>query len=133
MLKDRLWRGEVDAILDALRTESARVGAPGPKEPESSPKVVLRRNQGYFTDNRDGMDYPRFRAEGWPIGSGVAEGAVKQFGIRLRGTEKYWNGFGSGLGADEMLALCALHRSEDDRWSAYWKRRALPYLKTSKP
>ena len=72
------------------------------------------------------MDYPRFRAEGWPIGSGVAEGAVKQFGMRLKGSEKFWNGFGCGLGAEEMLALCALHRSEDGRWHEYWRRRAQP-------
>jgi hypothetical protein len=129
-LKNRLWQGDVDAILVALQAESARVGAPVPKESESSPRVVLHRNRGYFADNRDGMNYPRFRAEGWPIGSGVAEGAVKQFGIRLKGTEKFWNGFRFGMGAEEMLALCALHRSEDGRWRAYWDRRARPYVKS---
>ncbi len=127
--KDHLWRGEVDAILEALRKESARVGSPSPKEPENSPRVVLHRNQGYFVDNRNGLDYPRFRAEGWPIASGVAEGSVKQFALRLKGTEKFWNGFGFGMGAEEMLALCALHRSEDGRWRAYWDRRSDPYLK----
>jgi len=125
-MKTKLWIGELDAVIRGIEKESSRVGKPQTREHESSPRVILHRNIGYFSDNRDGMDYPRFRAEGWPIGSGVAEGAVKQFGLRLKGSEKFWNGFGLGLGAEEMLALCALHRSEDGRWKAYWNRRARP-------
>ena len=125
-VKKKLWMGDMDAVISAIEKESARAGKPQPKEHEGSPRVILHRNIGYFSDNRDGMDYPRFRAEGWPIGSGVAEGAVKQFGMRLKGSEKFWNGFGCGLGAEEMLALCALHRSEDGRWEEYWRRRSQP-------
>ncbi len=128
-LKDQLWQGEVAAISHSLEKESMRLGKPAPKEPENSPKVVLHRNCGYFADNRDGMNYPKFRSEGWPIGSGIAESAVKQFGLRLKGTEKFWNGFGFGMGAEEMLALCAQYLSEDDRWEAHWKRRSSPYTK----
>lgn len=131
-LKERLWQGDIDAILRALERESARVGKPAPKEADESPRVVLHRNLGYFTENRKGMDYPRFRAAGWPIGSGIAEGAVKQFGMRMKGTEKFWNGLGFGNGAEEMLALCALHRSEDGRWRAHWDRRARPYTREPK-
>lgn len=128
-LKHHLWRGEVDAILEALRKESVRVGHPVPKEADNSPRVVLHRNQGYFADNRQGVNYPRFRTQGWPIGSGIAEGAVKQFGMRVKGTEKFWNGFGFGLGVEEILALCALHRSEDNRWRQHWDRRSKPYVR----
>lgn len=131
-LKEKLWQGDVDAILRAIEKEYLRVGKPEPKEADSSPRVVLRRNLGYFAHNREGLDYPRFRAEGWPIGSGIAEGAVKQFGMRLKGSEKFWNGFGFGRGADEMLALCALHRSEDNRWKVYWNQRAQPYTREPK-
>ena len=132
-MKKKLWMGDLDGVIRAIEKESARVGKPQPKEHESSPRVILHRNIGYFRDNRKGMDYPRFRVEGWPIGSGVAEGAVKQFGMRLKGSEKFWNGFGDGMGAEEMLALCALHRSEDGRWKAYWNRRARPPLCEPKP
>ena len=125
-VKKKLWLGNLDGVIASIEKESARAGKPKPKEHEASPRVILHRNIGYFSDNRDGMDYPRFRAEGWPIGSGVAEGAVKQFGMRLKGSEKFWNGFGFGPGAEEMLALCALHRSEDGRWQEYWRRRAQP-------
>lgn len=125
-MKAKLWMGDLDGVIEAIEKESNRVGKPQPKEHESSPRVILHRDIGYFRENRRGMDYPRFRAEGWPLGSGVAEGAVKQFGMRLKGSEKFWNGFGRGLGAEEMLALCALHRSEDGRWQEYWRRRAQP-------
>ncbi len=128
-VKKKLWLGNLDSVIASIEKESVRAGKPQPKEHESSPRVILHRNIGYFSDNRDGMDYPRFRTEGWPIGSGVAEGAVKQFGMRLKGSEKFWNGFGCGLGAEEMLALCALHRSEDGRWEEYWRRRAQPSVR----
>lgn len=125
-VKKKLWRGDLDSVIAAIEKESARMGKPAPKEQVGSPRVILHRDIGYFSDNRKGMDYPHFRAQGWPIGSGVAEGAVKQFGMRLKGSEKFWNGFGFGMGAEEMLALCALHRSEDGRWQDYWRRRSRP-------
>lgn len=128
-VKKKLWMGDLDGVIGAIEKESARIGKPQPNEHEGSPRVILHRNVGYFSDNRKGMDYPRFRTEGWPIGSGVAEGAVKQFGMRLKGSEKFWNGFGCGLGAEEMLALCAIHRSEDGRWQDYWRRRSQPYIR----
>jgi len=63
-------------------------------------------------------------ANGWPIGSGVAEGAVKQFALRLKGSEKFWNV--SHTGAEEMLTLCALYHSGDGRWDRHWRKRAEP-------
>jgi hypothetical protein len=128
-MKTKLWAGDMDAVIRAIEKESVRVGKPEPKEHAGSPRVILHRDIGYFTENRKGCDYPRFRAEGWPIGSGVAEGSVKQFGIRMKGTEKFWNGFGHGMGAEEMLALLALQRSEDGRWEDYWRRRSRPYIR----
>jgi hypothetical protein len=128
-MRTKLWMGDLDGLIKAIEKESVRVGKPQPKEHESSPRVILHRNIGYFSENRDGMDYPSFRAEGWPIGSGVAEGSVNQFGIRLKGIGKFWNGFGCGLGAEEILALCALHFSEDERWQDYWRRRSQPYTR----
>ena len=68
------------------------------------------------------MDYPAYRANGWPIGSGVAEATVKQFGLRVKGSDQFWNVWG----AEEMLALCALQACEDGRWARYWKERSTP-------
>lgn len=121
--RSMLWEGKRDEIIEELKKHSRRLGVPEKSEPDTSPRKVIHQNAySYFPNNREALDYPAFRAKGWPIGSGVAEGAVKQFALRLKGSEKFWNV--SNSGAEEMLALCALYHSEDCRWDRYWKRRA---------
>ncbi|MFH1924777.1 MAG: ISKra4 family transposase [Planctomycetota bacterium] len=121
--KQMLWGGEVETIIEQLQKLSREAGAPEKGDPEGSPRKVLHQNAySFFPNNKDAMDYPLYRSRGWPIGSGVAEGGVKQFAKRLKGSEKFWNL--SNTGAEEMLGLCALHKSEDGRWDRYWSRRA---------
>lgn len=139
--RDLLWEGKLDALIAELEKQSRRLGEPKDGDSDSSPRVVLYRNAfSYFPNNRDAMDYPRYRENGWPIGSGVVEGAVKQFAIRLKGSEKFWNpGVEMGAltleedlprpeetGAEEMLALAALYHCEDGRWQAHWSARGRP-------
>jgi hypothetical protein len=124
--KDMLWDGKRDEIIADLQEQSQHLGPPLKRDPSTSPRVVLHRNaHSYFPNNREAMDYPAFRAKGWPLASGVVEGAVNQFGLRMKGSCKFWNL--SDTGAEEMLALCALYFSEDGRWDRYWRRRAQPY------
>lgn len=124
--RELLWKGKRDEIIRELERLSKKIGFPEKGESDASGRAMLYRNAySYFPNNYDAIDYPRFRSKGWPIGSGVAEGAVKQFALRMKGTEKFWNV--SESGAEEMLALCALYHSEDDRWKCYWKARAKPY------
>lgn len=133
--RQMLWEGDIETLIRDVEALSAQAGLPREGDPEGSPRKVLSQNAtSYFPNNREAMDYPRFRAKGWPIGSGVAEGAVKQFGLRMKGSEKFWNGLekaptdneGGRTGAEEMLALCALYHCEDDRWRNYWKQRGQP-------
>lgn len=136
-----LWDGKRDELIAELEKQSRRLGSPGKDEPEGSARMVLHRDAySYFPNNRDAIDYPSFRAKGWPIGSGVAEGAVKQFGLRMKGSEKFWYpGIELGAatleeaglrpsatGAEEMLALAALYHCEDGRWLAHWNARGQP-------
>lgn len=126
--EDRLWEGQRDKIIRDLQTLSKRVGFPTQEDNDFSARTILYRNAfSYFPNNKEAMNYPLFRSKGWPIGSGVVEGAVKQFGLRLKGSEKFWNV--SNTGAEEMLALCALYYSEDGRWERYWQARGQPYQK----
>ncbi|HSW49910.1 MAG TPA: hypothetical protein VLH09_07020 [Bryobacteraceae bacterium] len=118
-----LWNGQLDRVIDAIRQESLRMGSPPALASAADPRLVLQRNVGYFTANQREMDYPTCRAHGWPIGSGVAESAVKLFGLRLKGSEKFW----CVRGAEEMLGLCALYYSEDGRWDRHWRLRAAPH------
>lgn len=127
---DLLWDGKVDRIINDLQTLSEQAGPPSEGDSDRSPRRVLHRNAfSYFPNNRDGMKYPEFRAKGWPIGSGVAEGAVKQFALRVKGSEKFWN----IDGANEILALCALYHSEDGRWLDYWRHRGRPHSASTPP
>ncbi|MBI5178698.1 MAG: ISKra4 family transposase [Nitrospinae bacterium] len=121
--KRMLWNGNAEGIIRDIAEQSHRLGAPQKGDPESSPRVVLHRDAfSFFPNNKDAMDYPRYRTQGWPIGSGAAESGVKQLAKRVKGTEMHWNV--SHTGAEEILALCALFNSEDGRWDQYWDRRA---------
>ncbi|MFH1725762.1 MAG: hypothetical protein ABII00_14220 [Elusimicrobiota bacterium] len=139
--RQMLWDGKVDALIHDIEKLAHRAGAPRDEDPEGSPRKVLHRNaSSYFPNNREAIAYPNFRAKGWAIGSGVVEAAVKQFGIRMKSSEKFWNLGGLGpdtdvdsfeadqppTGAEEMLALRALYLSEDGRWQRYWEERGQP-------
>ncbi|MBI5244850.1 MAG: UPF0236 family protein, partial [Elusimicrobia bacterium] len=84
--KQMLWDGKVEGIIRDLQEQSRRLGAPQKGDPESSPQRALYRDAfSFFPNNKDAMDYPSYRAQGWPIGSGVAESGVKQFAKRVKG------------------------------------------------
>jgi hypothetical protein len=72
---------------------------------------------GYVRNNVGRMDYPRYQAEGWLIGSGHVEAACKAVvGQRLKGSEMRW---GEG-GADAVCHLRGLFKSEAGQWEAFW-------------
>lgn len=75
---------------------------------------------GYVTNQQHRMDYPRYRARGWQIGSGPVESACKQVGQRLKGSGMRWG----EAGADAVCHLRALFRSELGQWDACWARVA---------
>jgi hypothetical protein len=57
----------------------------------ASAREVRRVNLGYFWNQRERMDYPRYLREGFPIGSGAVEGACKHLvSDRFRGTGMRW-------------------------------------------
>ena len=72
---------------------------------------------GYLRNHEHRMDYPRYLANGWPIGSGPVESACKLvINQRLKGSGMRWGEPGS----DGMAHLRALYRSEPSQWQAYW-------------
>jgi hypothetical protein len=73
----------------------------------------------YFRPHAGHMDYPRRRAEGRSIGSGMVEGACKQVvGRRLKQTGARWR----VRRAERMASLCGLVYS--DLWETYWRQAA---------
>ncbi len=114
--KPSLWDGKAHLVLRAVAKESRRLGKPRQNAPENDPRLLLSRNVGYFRENQSHMDYPRYRKNGWPIGSGVIESGVKQFGLRVKGSEKHW----SLPGVEAILALMSTWMAEDNRWRNFW-------------
>jgi len=118
-LKDLLWDGRLDQVIAMLKTHGDRLGPPQKSDGPDHPRRVLANSVGYFQTHRHHMDYPTYRAKGWPIGSGVTESAVKLFNKRVKGTEQFW----SLPGVESILSLRALWLSQDDRWTRYWSTR----------
>ncbi len=114
-----LWDGKVAKVVQTLSEHARQLGEPQAADPPQHPRRVLSQNVGYFTRHQDHMDYPRYRANGWPIGSGETEAAVKQFNKRVKGTEQFW----TEAGIEPILCLRAAWVSQDDRWQHHWQTR----------
>ena len=118
-LEDHLWNGQRAEVIAILREHAERLGPPRVSDGPDHPRRVLASNVGYFQAHQGQMDYPTYRAKGWPIGSGVAESGVKLFNKRVKGTEQFWN----PPQVESILSLRALWLSQDGRWSRYWDNR----------
>jgi len=72
----------------------------------------------YFKNHHHRMDYPRYVANGWQIGSGPVESACKTVvANRLKGSGMRWGVDGS----DAVCHLRALYLSEPGQWESFWK------------
>ena len=103
--RDELDRGRIDAILTALAEHPACEEA--------------RTCGAYITNNRQRMDYPRFRALGLCITTGVVEGTCKHVvGSRFKRKGMHW----TVSGANAILALrCDIL---SNRFDDFWERRS---------
>jgi hypothetical protein len=119
--EEALWEGRVLDVQREIARLSKKKGEPPPGAAETDARLILKRNAAYFRENAPHMDYPTDRRKGWPIGSGIVESCVKQFGKRVKGTEKFW----SMAGAESTLALLSYFFSEDGRWNRFWNRDIL--------
>ena len=104
--REELDEGRVGDVIAALR------GHAGTCE-------EARKNAEYFSNNRERMNYPKFRAMGLCVASGVVEGGCKNIvGARLKQGGMRW----TVDGANAIIALrCAV---ESNRFDDFWERRA---------
>ena len=106
----RLLSGQTDAVIAALEAAAA--------DPALTPaqRQAVQRTIGYYRRNAPFMRYDEYLARGWPIGTGVVEGAcghlvkdrMEQAGMR-------W----TKAGAQAVLDLRAVRLTGD--WDAYWQ------------
>ena len=108
------WQGETTRVIADLRAWQSHLGPPpeGEKVPESDPRKIIHSTLTYLANNGGRMAYPRYRREGLPVTSSLAESLVKQISRRVKGTEKFWN---DGPSGEAILQLRAGVISDDDR------------------
>lgn len=81
----------------------------------------------YLRNHGGRMDYPRYRKNGWQIGSGAIESACKTVvNQRLCLGGMRWGEEGS----DAVAHLRALYRSDPNQREAFWAKRSLRKLPT---
>lgn len=95
-LKQHLWQGECWQVIAQAQS--------------------LGLQASYFEEHQRRMDYPAFRAQAYPIGSGTTESGVKQYKHRLCGAGMRW----SRPGVERMVVLrsAVMDGSFDQRWAA---------------
>jgi hypothetical protein len=115
------WQAEATGILyeeggKALLAHLRALTLP----PATSAEVheELRKLIGYFENNEHRTDYPRYRQNGWDIGSGPTEAGCKIIGQRLKGSGMRW----VEDGAATVAALRALYVSGGKVWDGFWSQ-----------
>jgi hypothetical protein len=87
-------------------------------EPRAAPRAAHADCVRYFQNHQHRMDYPRYLANGWQIGSGPVESACKTVvANRLKGSGMRWGEDGS----DAVCHLRALYLSQPGQWESFWK------------
>ena len=113
--KARLRTGDVVGALRLLRVARRGIAKTGPGN--KGRRDRLTRVVKYFARNRHRMNYRAFRRQGFEIGTGVAEGAVRNLvGLRLDGPGMRWG----WERAEKVLHLrCILLNGQWDAFCAW--------------
>jgi hypothetical protein len=119
------WQGNVDQVLEELQ-QQVRLMVPNVlASAEADPQKIVQRTLTYLSNNRARMDYPRYRREGLPVTSSLAESLVKQISKRVKGTEKFWD---DGPRGEAILQIRAAVISQDNRLPRFLRDRPIsPY------
>ena len=101
-----LLGGASEAVIEQVESQAAQRG--------SWRREKLRQVAAYFRRNQARMHYDRYLARGWPIASGVIEGACRHLvKDRCEGTGMRW----TKPGAEALLSLRSVYVNGD--WEAY--------------
>jgi hypothetical protein len=103
--ESELWQGHSEALEEGMRELARTV-----RDPEG----VLRKTADYLATHQARLRYPQFRAAGWPVASGVVEGACKHL-IDLRFKRKSTRWTKAGARAVLHLRLDRLNNRWENR------------------
>jgi hypothetical protein len=115
------WQGRADEVVAALQGWLTRQGIDDDHPlAEDDPRCAVADAVRYLTNNRQRMDYPRYRRQGLPTTSALMESLVKEINYRVKGTEMFWNDPG---GAEAILQVRAAALCDDDRLARHLATR----------
>lgn len=106
-----LRESRIDVLLEELRLLL--------KRHRGTKRKCLADKLRYLENGRHRMDYARYRAEGWPIGSGAIEGTCKHLvKERFALTGARWR-------RDQIEDVLALRLAQfNDEWQTHWPKAA---------
>jgi len=105
----RLLQGDVSQVVKGLRQSATKRGLKGAK------KKTVETTTAYFYRNRTRMRYDEYLRHGWPIATGVVEGACKNLvKDRMERSGMRWK----PEMAEAMLKMRATYLSDD--FEEYW-------------
>lgn len=84
-------------------------------------RQALQALQGYIAGRTEMLEYPRYLAAGFAIGSGPTESQCKGLATRLKGRGRRWH----RPAIDAHLALSCLY-TNTGQWAAYWPNLPTP-------
>lgn len=114
-----IWQGKMLTVLrrlDKIIEELSR-NKKSKNTQEKIEKLTIIRN--YLHSNYTRMNYPEYRKKGLPISSCHVESLIKQFNIRVKSSEKFWN----ESSVKGVLKLKASLLSDDNSWQEFWDDR----------
>lgn len=119
------WQGRVGDVRAELDQWQGRLGEPPPGDPATAeerrdPRRVVAQARSYLGNNRDRMDYPRYRRNGLPTTSSLVESLVGEVNARVKSAQKHWT---RPTGAESILQLRAAVLSQDDRLPRFFAER----------
>jgi len=107
---ESLVAGQPEAVLTALDAEAHHPTC------TATQRHAVRRTVGYYRRNRPFMHSDEYLAQGWPIGTGVIEGACRHLvKDRLEQSGMRW----TNAGAQAVLDLRAVRLN--GQWDAFWQ------------
>ena len=105
----RLLQGEVSQVVKGMRQSATK------RNLSDTKKKPLETAAAYFYRNRSHMRYGEYLRRGWPITTGVVEGACKNLvKDRMERSGMRW----TQEGAEAMLKMRATYLSDD--FEEYW-------------
>ena len=111
----RILRGKVGGVISGLRQRATKRGL------SKKDRAGIERICGYFEKNRYRMRYHEYLREGYPIATGVIEGACRHLVMdRMCRTGMRWQ----VVGSQAMLHVRAIHQADQtDAFHDYRARR----------